>query len=626
MLTQKYSKDDVRALLSPRSEWHPFPTARDREGWDALPDDIHRKLIQRGEGDLGTGWPALPATLLLDFARTGNREPYEQPYLARRTKLRNLVTAECAEHRGRFMDEIVDGVWALCEESSWTVPAHLGWQETGFGLPDTSAPYVDLFMGESAALLAWTLYLLEAELDEVSTLLAPRIRREIRRQFLTPLLERDDFVWTGFHRDKVNNWNPWITSNWLAAALTVEDDPDLRARHVARAMATLDNFIDRYPRDGGCDEGPMYWGQAGGALYACLDWMFRASNGNISVFDDPLVRDIGAYIARMQISDRYFVNFADSSALCTPDPGIIYGYGLRTKNPDLMDLGSWSGRKWDPERTPAMSFLGRQLGTLFSLSEIRERDAAPPLPRDVFLDCIQVAVARDARGSAHGFFMAAKGGHNDESHNHNDVGNVVVYLDGKPVIVDPGVETYTAKTFGPNRYDIWTMQSAYHTLPTVNGYLQEAGAHHAAKNVRYEADDTRARLQLDLAGAYPEKAGIKEWIREATLERGVEVVLTDTYALDAITGPLEMNVTTPCTPVEEKPGLLRLEESDHLPEGRVSGAARLHYHPDVFDLHIDPIPLDDPKITPAWGGALTRVRFTARDPAPAGTWTFRLTR
>ena len=47
------------------------------------------------------------------------------------------------------------------------------------------------------------------------------------------------------------------------------------------------------------------------------------------------------------------------------------------------------------------------------------------------------------------------------------MGNVVVFVDGKPVIVDAGVETYTRKTFSAERYTIWTMQSAYHTLPTI---------------------------------------------------------------------------------------------------------------------------------------------------------------
>ena len=82
-----------------------------------------------------------------------------------------------------------------------------------------------------------------------------------------------------------------------------------------------------------------------------------------------------------------------------------------------------------------------------------------------------------------GFYLAAKGGHNAESHNHNDVGNFIVYADGRPVLIDAGVGTYTAKTFSPQRYEIWTMQSAYHNLPTINGFLQKDGRQFRAENV-----------------------------------------------------------------------------------------------------------------------------------------------
>ncbi len=90
---------------------------------------------------------------------------------------------------------------------------------------------------------------------------------------------------------------------------------------------------------------------------------------------------------------------------------------------------------------------------------------------------------RSSEGSAEGLYLAAQGGHNAESHNHNDVGNFIVYADGEPAIIDVGVETYTAKTFSAQRYEIWTMQSAYHNLPTVNGVMQGAGRQFEARDV-----------------------------------------------------------------------------------------------------------------------------------------------
>ena len=53
-------------------------------------------------------------------------------------------------------------------------------------------------------------------------------------------------------------------------------------------------------------------------------------------------------------------------------------------------------------------------------------------------------------------FVAAKGGFNNESHNHNDVGTFSLYVNTIPVIIDAGVGTYTKQTFGKDRYTIWT--------------------------------------------------------------------------------------------------------------------------------------------------------------------------
>ena len=101
---------------------------------------------------------------MLEYARNGNRSRFEAARDRRRNKLQSLVVAECVEGKGRFVDEIANGVWLISEETFWGVPAHLGAQKAGVGLPDVSEPIVELFSAETASLLAWTLYLLEPQL------------------------------------------------------------------------------------------------------------------------------------------------------------------------------------------------------------------------------------------------------------------------------------------------------------------------------------------------------------------------------------------------------------------------------------------------------------------------------
>jgi hypothetical protein len=114
---------------------------------------------------LSCEWPTILAVRFLDFVRTGNRSKFEQVSMGRRGAIVGLVIAECMENKGRFLDDIVNGVWAICEESFWGVSAHIGAQKAGSGLPDVTEPIVDLFAAETSSLLSWVVYLLGSKLD-----------------------------------------------------------------------------------------------------------------------------------------------------------------------------------------------------------------------------------------------------------------------------------------------------------------------------------------------------------------------------------------------------------------------------------------------------------------------------
>jgi len=446
LLTSLWPAAKVAATLLPRDRFRPFPTATERTAWEALPADARSVLLQSGEKQLKTAWEVLPATLFLEYARNGNRSRFEAVRDRRRKKLQDLVMAECVEGKGRFTDEIANGVWLICEESFWGLPAHLGQQKAGVGLPDVAEPIVELFAGETANLLSWTAYLTGPQLAAVSKLLPERIRLETGRRILTPCLARDDFGWMGFTGQQLNNWTPWICSNWLTAALLEEFDEKRRQAAVYKALRCLDNFLDGYADDGGCDEGPGYWDRAGASLFECLDLLDRACGGTAAdAFRQPLVREIGRYICRAHIYDDWYTNFADAPARVDVNGDLVYRFGHRVDDGQMMKHGAFAAFFRDAAGLPGES-LGRQLPGLFNLAALRQEPREQALGRDVWLPGIQVMAARIKEGSPQGLYLAAQGGHNGESHNHNDVGNFMTYADGKPAIIDVGVETYTAKT------------------------------------------------------------------------------------------------------------------------------------------------------------------------------------
>jgi len=620
ILASRFTPGAVRATLLPFGAWVPFPTAADRAAWDTLPQEERARLIGAAEARLGLAWPELPATLFLDFARDGDRRRYEERHFARRYALAELVLGECAEGAGRFLDDIINGIWAICEESFWGVPAHsysprftptvTDGRYPSVGLPDTAHPVIDLFAAETGALLAWTHYLLGAQLGAISPVVIDRIEREVCARILDPFRLSDEWWWLGAYPDrKVNNWTPWILSNILPLILIFEREPERRAALVSRAIAGLDRFLATYHADGGCDEGTSYWGRAGASLFECLETLMTASGGALLAFDLPLIRAIGRFIERMHIGGDWYVNFADGAARIAPDNHLIYRYGRRIGDLHLAAHGAVALREG---QAPGLSgSLGRLLPPLFDLGWMSAA-SAPPSVRDAWLDGVEVLVAREAAGTT-GLFLAAKGGNNGESHNHNDVGSFIVGLDGRPAVIDVGVGVYTRQTFGPERYSIWTMRSDYHNLPLIDGRTQQEGERFAARAVRAETADDHAQLMLDLAGVYPEPAGVRTWERTLRLERGARprIVLAERWELAAAPATLALHLLL-ADPTEAGAGSLRCATP--------TGALTIAYDPAQFAARIEPIAIDDGRLGPVWGAQIYRAILDVIAPTAQGTW------
>ena len=218
-------------------EFEPFPRAGHPEGYKKVSPNLRKRILEEGESYLGYRYPSIFATDFMNFKRTGNRVAYEDLYFARRHALCALVTAECVEYKGRFMDDIVNGIFVLCEESGWQLPPHNSYQrdKTRLPLPDSARPVLDLFACETGALLSCVSYLLGQELEGISPLITARIQEELSRRIVTPYL-REHFWWMGQGEEPMCNWTAWCTQNVLLTAFLGDTDQDTR-RQVFRKAA-----------------------------------------------------------------------------------------------------------------------------------------------------------------------------------------------------------------------------------------------------------------------------------------------------------------------------------------------------------------------------------------------------
>ncbi|MCL2300151.1 MAG: heparinase II/III-family protein, partial [Firmicutes bacterium] len=585
MLSQYTQGSFLEEFLSP--QFRLFPDIHGRAFWDGLAEDYAAHFVPQADALLEQEQAVLPATLYMRFARDGDRSAFEARYFARRSALVTLAVAECLTNRGKYTDAAVNMLWCICEECTWCLPAHFV-----SILPDPDTRRLDLFAAETAATLAGALHLLLPVLGECAKPVSAMVKKCVRERVFTPFLTVD-YTWMGLHQKNahVNNWNPWINANVLFAALSLEDDPARLCAVVRRGMVTVDKFMESYGPDGGCDEGPTYWGVAAGKLFEYLEMLETALIGKLRLFSDPLVRNMGEFICKTHISGDWVVPVGDASPRGLPSGAILYDYGKRVGSQSMTDFGALLLKTY----RPGGKCLHEAVRGMMAAREARGIPGAYPHVREAWYESICLMAARRAAGTDRGLCLAAKGGHNGVSHNHNDAGSFILYADGQPVLVDAGVETYTKQTFSPGRYELWAMQSAWHNLPLVNGVMQREGQSFAARDAAYAPDGEDVRFSLDIAGAYPEEAGIVSWRRDFTFARAANcVTLRESFQLARPSGDIRLHLLTPRKPVLT-PGAILL------------GDVRIEYPEDLLACGAETRELTDGRMRACWGGRLYRI-------------------
>ncbi len=569
---------------------------------DALNKDRLDSLIARADEDLEAPIPSLNLSDYRAYNITGSTATYGSPYRRRMDMALRLAMAEIHTKDGKYFDKMLDAVWAMLDEPTWMLPEHTYHmpEEATVKMPvpaavgEKYAHGIELGSAYRSALIALIYHYFEDQFNEISPFINERIVYTLKARAIDPFCKYY-FQWEGMGGNRVNNWCPWIVSNILLTTALIEDDMSVRETVVKRSMTFLDNFINCYKSDGGCDEGPTYWNAAAGCLFDCLELLEDFSDGLIDVYSEPLIKAMGEYAPRMNITGRYFVNFADSRCTCGYDGNMLRRYGEKCGSQILESFGDSMLKNCGVGFDVAIPY--RSLRS-FTTSTRDMSDKTLKASTDTYFPDLKVMVLRESEKSGEGLFFAMKGGNNDESHNHNDVGSFIVYNNGQPVLIDAGVGEYTKQTFSKDRYKIWSMQSLYHNLPSFDGKGQLNGAKYCSKNEVYDKD--ARSLTVDVTDAYDEACGVVSFIRSGSLQ-GSKASITDKIEL-ADEKDIDFVFITHVKPEIIKRGELLLNTG-----------ARFIYDENL-EVRIEPFEPVGMKKTGSWGtDSLYRIHLTVRD-------------
>jgi hypothetical protein len=302
------------------------------------------------------------------------------------------------------------------------------------------------------------------------------------------------------------------------------------------------------------------------------------------------------YMNRVHIAGEYYLNQGDASPIIHLDVDKTYRFGRRLKNQDLISLAVASmPAAYHPNTLPA----------IFNESELRAQPPAKArLLRDTWLPDSHIMAAGIKAESVDGLYLACIAADNGKSHSHNDTGSFWVYSQGWPVLIDMGQETYQKKSFDAHRYEIPSMQSAYHNLPTIGDVQQGVGPMFRATDIAYESNDHAAQLGMELATAYPAESRLKSWRRTVRLDRTSNVIeISDSYFLTTPVPDITLSLMTACSVAQNGKGQLTLTSTQGAPPTLIS------FDPNLLTASVETIPLENAELKRNWGSQIFRIQL-----------------
>lgn len=637
------------------TDWFPYPAYSDRAAWDEMTSDYYKKTaVAAAEKQLNYKYQYIPASMYLTYEKIQDRNLWKTEQ-RNRSALMKLFLGEMIEGKGRFLMQIIDGVYFYVNNPGWSHPQHSTNQKTHRTLPDPYDRYISLVSAAQASNLAIIWYFLHEEFDKIDPSISKMLLRSLEINTFEPYLDEDKkFLQWWMHYDKsgeksiyrkVNNWTTYCNDYVVNAFLLACQDEDQLIAALERAAFTNDKFMDYVKMDGACEEGPSYWSMAGAKAYDYTKMLYYASKGAVNLLGDEQIRRFGEWKSAITVGDEWLVAFGDGFARMGNEADLVYRFGTDCGSEQMQNLALYLSvdEKEEKFRTSGLS------GDLFrALEQIKfskplenaQKEALAAAGNDYY--AIKKNIEKAFTSSYYpqtefaslrnktGWMLGAKGGNNGESHNHNDLGSGVLFIKECPVLIDPGVSTYGPRFYEGKQYGYWNKYSDWHNTPSINGALQYVSLNYYAVDSKC---DTKANVfSTDIAHAYKaEEAACKSWVRTFTLG-DKSLTITDEFTLetrkaaDVINFIAQGNVYFPGETVrgyKVKNGEVIIKAHSFDNERHVY--ARLSF-PKSMTPSKETLALKDPRFVKVWGDKIERIKFTSSEKAPVkGKYEFKVT-
>ncbi|MDL4843168.1 heparinase II/III family protein [Aquibacillus rhizosphaerae] len=563
------SKNDDFSLL--------FSSNQEQENWfeliktKAVFKPVLNEIIVEAKRLLEEPKREITYSVFKQFSQDGSRLEYEKIYFEKRRRLTTFALATVIEKGNHaYLQELHEIIWSICDEYTWCLPAHLSNSpeiavDKQFTLDQEPTRYtIDLFASETAFALSEILQLVGNRLDPF---IQQRVHQEVYHRIIWPYIHQETFEW----EKATHNWAAVCAGSIGSTALHLfKNDAEL-AIVLERVLQTMECYLEGFNHDGTCMEGYGYWEYGFGFYVYFADLLKKRTSGTIDLFDMEKVHQIALFQQKSFLDKNRVVNFSDAQ----PRASVFLGLShyLAKLYPDF-DLPETELRahftddhcsRWAPA-----------LRNLIWLDEYQE--GHPWGDTSYFLEESQWFISRHA--SNHGrFAFAAKGGHNGEPHNHNDIGHFILYGEEETFLKDLGSGEYNAAYFSEERYSFLCTGSQGHSVPIINNQLQSEGKSKSAKDLSVTHDENVESIEMDIANAYTMES-LDQLTRKFTWKKTAKpcLILEDTYCFsEQPTSIIERFITPILSIKEDYCGII------------LGDKLKIEYERDLLDLKLERI-------------------------------------
>lgn len=499
--------------------------------------------------------PSIPYSYFKLYDEVGSRTEFQSIYHIHRNILGAYYVAALVD--GTHIHDLEDAIWATCDEYSWCLNAHFVYGGTKIPSVLNGAPkgdgkpvpflreqpqVVDLCAAQTAADLAEIVYMLE---DKLAPVVVHRARKEVYERVLKPFMEINTPFWW---ETSPYNWSAVCAGGVGIAAMYMIDDNDMLAPILTRCTESMEGFFTGFKADGVCAEGLGYWGYGFGHFMVYADLLKERTGGVIDLFEEPIVHKVALFHQNAYLIKNNAACFADCGATALYEYGVIHY--LHNRYGDVLI----------PDEAYARPMFPGTENVTYCTSMIRnflwskpENVSGPLSDSEALYNETEWLLSRKSFGDV-SVAMGAKGGNNNEPHNHNDVGSFVLDVNGEVILGDLGGGLYTKQYFSSERYTMLVNGSHGHPVPVVNGAVQKAGEEYAAKNYTSGSDAEKIWACMDIADAY-QTPGLASLQRCVTFHKDeIKLEVADTYGFDGEALPVLERLSTKFLPEVQEDG------------------------------------------------------------------------